>query len=177
MASCWGECLPLVSYRMRHVSRGVWMQVCGGGVHGCARRAVFRETSRYRGTRVRLRAIEHRPLHRRRRGSFGGPPLGVRENAADGWRRRARALPGGGAAVLRLFPFDRGVVDLLRRAPLRLRREHYPGRGGSVSLAGPARIGPKRRAVVSGCLRALVWGAGRHGVGARSISTRWINCF
>ena len=26
--------------------------------------------------------------------------------------------------MLRLFPFDRGVVDLLRRAPLRLRREH-----------------------------------------------------
>ncbi len=42
MACCWGECLPRVTYRMRHVSRGVWMEVFRDGVRGCARRAVTR---------------------------------------------------------------------------------------------------------------------------------------
>ena len=84
-------------------------------MHGCDKSL--------QGAAVRLRAVQHRALHRRRRGPLRRPPLGVRYDAAHG-RRRARPLPGGGAAVLRLFPFDRGVVDLLRRAPLRLRREH-----------------------------------------------------
>ena len=85
------------------------------------------------GFRVRLRAVQHRALHRRGRGPAAAA-LGVRYDAAHG-RRRARPAPGGGAAAA--FRSTEGGAAPARS--LRLRSSTASSSGPAASRPGIAR--------------------------------------